>query len=257
MNGAFYIGATGLEAQQTALDVVANNIANINTVGFKRSTVHFAELVSPPRDTQDLPSTGSSANASLLGSVVSATPHVWTEGVLNQTGQPLDLAINGNGFIELLGPAGRSLLWRGGTLKVNDDGLLAASDGSVLRGQISIPQGASNLTIDTSGVVSATASGSTQSRQIGQIDLVSVKNLDSLTDDGKGMFEAADPSDVVSVAPGQDGAGTFVQGAIEGGNVQLTDEMVNLLLVQRAYAANSQVIQASDQLMAIANGLRR
>src|SRR5690348_5422163 len=102
MNGAFYIGAAGLEAQQKALDVVANNIANINTVGFKRSAVRFSELVGPSRDGQDLPVPPTAGMPSLSGAMVSATPRVWTEGALNATGRPLDLAINGNGFIELM-----------------------------------------------------------------------------------------------------------------------------------------------------------
>ncbi len=257
MNGAFYIGAAGLEAQQNALEVVANNIANINTVGFKRSAVRFSELVGPVRDADGLPVVQTPGNGSLSGAVLGATPRVWAEGPLNQTGRSLDLAINGNGFVEVLGPAGRLLLWRGGTLKVNDDGMLATADGTVLRSQISLPQGASNIRIDSNGVVSAVLGGDTQPREIGRIDLVTAKDLDSLTDVGDGKFEAADSSALTAAEPGQDGAGTFVQGSIEGGNVQFTDEMVTLLLLQRAFAANAQVVQAGDQLMSIANGLRR
>jgi len=256
MNGAFYIGALGLDAQQRALDVVANNIANINTTGFKRQAVRFSELVSPVRDGQDLPVAGSDQALGLSGVSIGATTHVWSQGEITQTGQPLDLAINGDGFLELIGSAGRTLLWRGGTLKVNADGYLAASDGTVLRAMISVPQGSSNLIIGADGAVSVTPDGSTQAKQIGQLDIVLAKDLDGLADDGSGYYEAQDPSTIYTVKPGEEGGGSLVQGGIETGNVQLTNEMVTLMLLQRAYGANAQVVQAADQLMSIANDLR-
>lgn len=255
MNGAFYIGAVGLDAQQRALEVVANNIANINTNGFKRSAVQFSELTAPAFAGSDQVMAGQTA--SLAGVALNAAPHVWTQGDLKQTGQQLDLAINGDGFFELLGPSGRSLLWRGGTLRVNPDGYLAASNGMMLRDMVSVPQGTSTLTIDSAGVVSALVSGDAKPQTIGQLSIAAVKETDSLTDLGGGLFEAGDASDISTVQPGQDGAGTVVQGSLEAANVQLSDEMVTLLLLQRAFAANAQVVQAGDQLMAIANGLRR
>jgi flagellar basal-body rod protein FlgG len=257
MNGAFYIGALGLDAQQRALDVVANNIANINTTGFKRQVVRFSELVAAVRDESDSAVALPDQTANLSGVTVSATPHVWTQGDLNVTGQPLDLAISGNGFLEMLGPSGRTLLWRGGALKVNEDGYLCAADGTLLKTMISVPQGATNLTISGNGAVSAQVDGSTQSRQLGQLDLVLAKDADGLADDGAGYYEASDPTDLSTVTPGEEGGGFLVQGAIEGGNVQLTNEMVTLMLLQRAYAADAQVVQAGDQMMTIANELRR
>jgi flagellar basal-body rod protein FlgG len=255
MNGAFYIGAVGLDAQQRALDVVANNIANINTTAFKRSTVRFTELLAPARDSEDAPLLVKSAAQALSGVALAAIPHVWAEGPLQATGSPLDLAVNGDGFLELLGPAGHTLLWRGGTLSVNNDGELATSDGTALAAAISVPQGASALTIAADGSVTAQVNGSTQ--QLGQIDLVMAKSPDDLVDDGNGTFEAIDPSDVVTVKPGEEGSGMLVQGSLEGSNTQLADEMTNLLLMQRAFAANAQVVQAGDQMMSIVNGLRR
>jgi flagellar basal-body rod protein FlgG len=248
MNGAFYVGAIGLGTQQRALEVVANNIANINTVGFKRSAVRFSELVgaSAP-DTQKL--------ENLAGVTAGAPQRIWTEGTLRQTGQPLDLAIDGPGFIELMGSSGRSLLWRGGSLEVNADGYLAAADGTPLRAMISVPQGATALAIATDGAVTAQVGGQTE--QVGQIDVVLAKDPGALVDRGNGYFEAADAGDVQSVQPGDEGGGTLVQGALEGSNVELSDEMVSLLLMQRAFAADAQVVQASDQMMSIVNGLRR
>src|ERR1700749_199064 len=257
MNGAFYIGALGLDGQQRALDVVANNIANINTTGFKRQTIRFSELVAPVRGDAGSPVAPGDQASNVSGVTIDGTPHVWSQGDLNVTGQPYDLAISGNGFLELMGSSGHPILWRGGTLKVNEDGYLAAADGTVLRAMISVPQSATNLTISGSGAVYAQVDGATQPRQLGQIELARVKDPDTLVDDGAGHYEASDPSSISNVRGGEDGGGTFVQGALESGNVQLTTEMVTLMLLQRAYAADAQVVQAGDQLMSIANDLRR
>ena len=157
----------------------------------------------------------------------------------------------------MMGASGHTLLWRGGTLKVDEDGYLAAADGTVLRANISVPQSTTALAISPNGVVTAQINGTSQTRQIGQIELAMVKDPDSLIDDGSGYFEASDPSQVSAMRPGDEGSGTLVQGALEAGNVQLTNEMVTLMMLQRAYAADAQVVQAGDQLMSIANDLRR
>jgi flagellar basal-body rod protein FlgG len=256
MNGAFYIGATGLDAQQRALDVIANNIANINTPAFHRSTVRFSELMAVPRDGSDLPLAAADGSEGMSGVALTGTSHIWTGGDLRQTGAEMDVAIDGAGFLELIGPAGQILLSRGGTLKVNDDGYLAAADGSALKAQISVPREASQLAIHTDGSVWAAATdGSVQ--QIGQIELALPANPDALIDRGGGLYEISDDADIVAAKPGLDGAGTLAQGKIEQANVNLSDEMVTLMLVQRAYAANAQVVQAGDQIMSIVNGLRR
>jgi len=257
MNGAFYIGAIGLDAQQRALEVVANNIANINTTGFKRSGVSFSELIAPTQNDADLPVALANRASMMSGVAITSTPHVWTQGDLKQTGRQLDLAIDGQGFIELLGSTGQPLLWRGGSLKVNEDGYLSAADGTAMRAMISVPQGVTALAISRDGTVSAQISGASESQKLGQLDLVMVKDPDSLVDAGSGYYEPSDPAGVYTVQPGEDGGGTFAQGALESANVQLTDEMTTLLLTQRAFAANAQVVQAGDQLMSIVNSLRR
>ncbi|MEJ0027197.1 MAG: flagellar hook-basal body protein [Rhizomicrobium sp.] len=254
MNGAFYIGAVGLDAQQRALDVVANNIANMNTTAFKRSAVQFSELVAPMRDGADMPVLPRDSIAALGGAVADTTGHVWTIGALRQTGQSLDVAIDGDGFIEVLGPTGHSLLWRGGTLAVGADGTLTTAEGVPLRAMISVPQAATGLTIAKDGTVTATVDGASQ--KLGQIDLAMAKSPNDLVDDGSGYYEATDSSNVTSVRPGEEGSGMLIQGSLEASNVQLSDEMTSLLLVQRAYAANAEVVQAGDQLMSIVNGLR-
>ncbi|HEY5723971.1 MAG TPA: flagellar hook-basal body complex protein [Allosphingosinicella sp.] len=255
MNGAFYIGATGLDSQQRALDVIANNIANMNTPAFKKSEVRFSELVGAS------PEAGQPIRPGIEGSsggvAIETSSRSLGQGELRETGNPLDVAIGGEGFIELLGSSGEMMLWRGGTLTVNRDGLLAAANGLPLKAMITVPEGASALTIGRDGIVSALVDGEASATEIGKIDIVKVRNLGGLSAVDGGMFRPASEEDVASFEPGEAGAGALVQGSIEASNVELTQEMVALMLTQRAYAANAQVLQAGDQLMAIANGLKR
>lgn len=257
MNGAFYIGAVGLNAQQRALDVVAQNITNMNTAGYKRSAVRFSELAMPTRDGGELPLRPAQRSDGLAGVSIHAVKRIWTPGDVRQTDNVMDLALDGDGFIELLGPAGRSLLWRGGTMKVSADGFLASADGMPLKAMISVPPGATDLKIGSDGIVSAQLSAGEGVKEIGRLDLVMVKNPDDLDEVGSGYFETTDAANIVNVDAGEDGAGLFVQGAIEQANVQLSDEMVTLLLLQRSYAADAQLVQVGDQLMSIVNSLRR
>ena len=152
--------------------------------------------------------------------------------------------------------AGQVQLWRGGTLQVNPDGYLAAADGTPLKAMISVPEGATNLTISGSGAVSATVDGSA-SKTIGQIDVVQDKNPAGMSLSAPGRYEPENLNDVTSSAAGDAGAGVLVQGSVETSNVDLSTEMITMLLMQRAYASNAQIVQAGDQLMSIANELRR
>ncbi len=255
MNGAFYIAATGLHAQERALQAIANNITNLNTPAFKRSDVRFSELMSPATVSGDF--AGGEANVMLSGVRADMSARDFSPGEVRQTGRPLDIAIGGDGFIELLGPSGTARLWRGGTLRVNDDGFLSAANGLQLKAAISVPVGATNIVIARDGVVSATLAGDSQATELGRIDLVTVKNASALTSVGDGLFTAANDADLSTMTPGEGASGEITQGALEASNVQLSDEMVTLLLMQRAFAASAQVVQAGDQLMAISNGLRR
>ena len=258
MNGVFYIGATGLDTQQRALDVVANNIANLNTRAFKQSHAQFSQMVAPvalPADGQQAQSTD--AQAALLGVKFDGAPVDFTQGQLTETGSALDLAINGAGFIELMGPGGQTMLWRGGSLMVNPDGYLAASNGMPLQAMISVPHDASGLSISADGKVTATVAGSAEPVSLGQIELAQDNDPSSLTAIGGGLYVAQSESDLVRAAPGTEGAGALAQGFAEASNVDLSREMVTLLLMQRTYSANAQVVQAGDQLMAIDNELKR
>ena len=255
MNNAFYIAATGLRSEQQALDVIAHNIANVNTTGFKRSQVQFSQMMGVP----EADASGGAAVTPSVGAGVrvDGSSPTFTQGDLHPTGQALDLAIDGDGFIELMGPGGQTMLWRGGSLKVNADGYLASANDMPLKAMISVPAGTTQLTIDAGGQVRAQSAAGGSGSVIGQIDLVVPKDLTDLRAVSGGLFRTSTEARLTSAQPGQEGAGSLVQGSLESSNVQLSDEMVTLLLVQRAYAANAQVVQAGDQLMSIANGLRR
>ena len=256
MNGAFDVAAVGLRAQQDALDILANNIANINTPSFKRSQVRFAEVLARTNDAN-----AAAANLTpptpLSSAAADAAIALNQQGEIVRTGAPLDLAINGDGFIELLGPRGQTYLWRGGALSIMSDGMLAGPDGLPLRAQITIPEEASNFTIAANGVISAQTPGQDQPHELGQITLVSVTGADALERLDGGLYRVIDVAAMREGAPDQGGLGALVQGGLERSNVELSDEMIQLMLVQRAFAANAQVVQAADQLMAISNTLRK
>ncbi len=254
MNGAFEIAAIGLGSQQQALDVIANNITNVNTPGFKRSDVRFSEIIAERNDPAN-PAANLTSGPSLAGVTAEAVLALSEQGDLERTGQALDLAIEGAGFIELMGPAGQTLLWRGGRLVVGEDGLLAAADGFPLRAAITVPADATDLQNDPNGLVKAQIAGSEE--ELGQIMLVRLDDAAAVERLDGGYYALLESRALQEQTPGQDGAGEFVQGAIEHSNVELNNEMVRLMLVQRSYAADAQVLQAADQMMAIANNLRK
>lgn len=254
MNGAFEVSGAGLVSQQQALDAIASNIANINTPGFKRAEVTFSDILARQADPDnvraDLLAPAQAASVSARISIA-----LDEQGLIEPTGHALDLAINGRGFIELLGSRGETLLWRGGRLSVQPDGALATSDGVPLRAMISVPEGVTALTIGADGVVRATAEDAEAPLELGRIDLVDVADAADIERLDGGLYRLRDDARAEPLLANE--AGAFVQGAIERSNVDLNAEMVRLMIVQRAYAANAQIVQAADQLMAIANGLRK
>ncbi|KQN21432.1 hypothetical protein ASE86_14500 [Sphingomonas sp. Leaf33] len=257
MSGAYYVGAVGLNTQQRALDAIANNIANINTSGFKRSEVRFADVVASGPDVTLLPADLQSAAPTLAGVALDVQFMLNDQGDLQKTGASMDIAIEGTGFIELMGADGRTLLWRGGRLKVGEDGQLAGAGGFALKAGITVPDDATTLTIAGDGTVRVQGADGTDPVEIGQIRLVRVADLTGVERLDGGLYRLAEDARLDEAQPGEDGAGQLVQGSVERSNVQLTDEMVKMMLVQRAYAANAQVVQAADQMMGIANTLRR
>lgn len=255
MNGAFYVGAVGLRSQQRALDVTAGNIANASTPGFKRSQLRFSDVLATRSDPDVASASLAERTVAESGVAVEASPSVLVAGAIRTTGGGMDVAIDGQGFIELMGAGGQTLLWRGGTLKVGDDGLLAAANGLALKAAITVPDDADKLEIGRDGIVRA-ITGAT-STEIGKIDLVRVGDAGSLEAVDGGLYRVVRGARVVDAQAGEDGAGMLVQGALEESNVEMSAEMVDMMMIQRAYAANAQIVQAADQLMAIANGLRK
>jgi flagellar basal-body rod protein FlgG len=256
MSSAFEIAGIGLSTQQKALETVASNIANVNTPGFKRSDVAFAELISQSH-LSGTPSARLDGVSPVAGLSATLVPRIDLQGSLDTTGAMLDLAVDGRGFVELMGPSGKSVLWRGGSLMVNDDGLLSADNGMPLRALISVPREASQITIDAGGRVSASAGTGGEVWELGQIMVVQPSASEDLTRRDGGLYEAGVFSQLTEMQPGEDGAGVLVQGAIERSNVDLNEEMVRMMIVQRAYSANAKVIQAADELTTIVNSLRR
>jgi flagellar basal-body rod protein FlgG len=247
MTTVFDVASTGLGAQQRAMEVIAHNVSNINTPGFKRSSVSYADVVA------SMAGQGGSAGG------VSASPSLVlnSQGELQQTGNRLDMAIDGPGFVELLGRDGQMIYWRGGTLEINRDGYLAGPDGMALRALIQIPSDARDLVIDSDGAVTALLGGGQERTELGRIGLVAIDTSDQVERMDGGLYKFTGVMLPEGRTPGEDGAGRLVQGAVELSTVDLNEEMVRMLIVQRAYAANAQVIQAADQFMSISNNLRR
>lgn len=257
MNGAMDIGAVALRAQQRALDTIANNVANVNTPTYKRVDTTFSEVMG--RQIQPASQTALLAAQDMLpagGVRFSPQEMLFQQGEIRATGNRLDLAIDGAGFIELLGPDGQLLLWRGGRLKLLDDGMLASDSGHALRANILIPDDATNLTITAEGGVKADLP-ETKGVELGQIALVRVATESDVERLDRSLYRPAEDARLIDARPGEDGAGLFAQERVENSNVQLTEEMVDLLTVQRAFAASAQIIQAADQLAGITNSLKR
>jgi flagellar basal-body rod protein FlgG len=247
-----------MAAQQTGLETVANNLANMNTPGYKRSQVVFEDLMYREAALQHAAPGEAAAPLRLgTGTRISGVDKLFVQGTLQASSSAFDLAINGDGLIGVQRTDGGIAYSRGGHLRINDDGLLALGDGTPLNPPITIPPGAQNLSIDGSGKVSVTASDG-QPLEVGRIDLVLFNNPSGLKPLGANLFQASDQSGEALIGhAGEDGRGVLAQKFLEGSNVQMADELVNMMLAQRAFEANSKVLQAADEMLAISNNLRR
>lgn len=259
MIDSLYIGATGMHAQQTSMDVISNNLANVNTTGFKRSRVNFEDLlyrnVSPTNGV-----IGSLDNAQRMGTgaAVAGTGKVFTMGDIKKTDGPLDLAIRGQGFFEVVLPTGDFGYTRSGAFEVNRDGMLSTSDGYRLSASIQVPVDATSIAVDANGRVSANVAGESRPIEIGNLEIASFTNPEGLNPLGDNLYVATQKSgDAIRGTPGENGLGTLAQGFLETSNVKLVEEMISLILAQRAYEINSKVVQASDEMMSITNNLYR
>jgi flagellar basal-body rod protein FlgG len=253
---SLYIGATGLHAQQVNVDTVANNLANVNTSGFKRARVAFEDVMY--REVQR--AQGAEGGAQLGGSGVGvASVHkLFAPGDLKKTDNAFDIAIRGDGFLEATTAEGQQVYTRTGRLTVNKDGYLATAEGHTLKPFINVPADAKSIEISSTGIVSATFGGNRANEELGQLELALFTNPAGLQPLGENAYRATEAAGAPSFGnPGSEGRGATVQGYLEASNVKLVDEMVNLMTAQRAYEVNAKVIQASDELMSLSNNLRR
>jgi flagellar basal-body rod protein FlgG len=259
MFDALAIGATGMHAQQMNVEVIANNLANVQTAGYKKSRVVFADLVAPAnlRDVRDGGPLAALRSAG-AGVALPAVSRLFDLGDLKKTDSAWDVAIQGDGFLELALPDGTRAYTRGGTLKVNADGQLATQAGIPLKPGVLIPENAEAVTVSATGRVQVRVSGQSTPVEAGQLELVRFANPTGLLAQGSGLYRQTDASgEPIAGKAGEDGVGTLAQGYLEGSNVKLVEEMVNLMVAQRAYEASAKVVQASDEMLGIVNGLRR
>jgi flagellar basal-body rod protein FlgG len=255
MLDALYISAVGLEAQKEQLDATANNLANLSTTAFKRQSVDFAAILDrPPAGAATSRDPVSAPDAASLRRLRADM----AEGAVHATGRLLDVAIDGPGFLEVELPDGRSGYSRAGSLQVNVDGVLSLAGGQPLKADIRIPTGATGVEVLADGSVVATVPGDSGATVLGQIELATFANTESLEYRGDAIFTAAEnvPEPTRS-RPGEEGTRPLAVRSLEGSNVNMTEEVVSLTLVQRIYELNSRVAQTADELMGMANNLRR
>lgn len=252
---ALYTSATGMNAQSTMIDNTANNLANVNTNGFKRGQADFQDLIYINERTP-----GAEAAQGLQvptglqigsGVRVSGITKVFTPGTMQNTANPLDVAIEGEGFFQIVLPSGETRYTRDGSFGRNAVGNLVTSDGFLINPQVTIPQEAVSIQIASDGTVSVTNAGATNTTTpVGQLTLVRFANPAGLSAEGRNLFsESASSGQPLIATPGLNGAGLLRQGFKEGSNVQAVNELINLILAQRAYEFNTRSVRTSDNML--------
>lgn len=255
---ALWIAKTGLDAQQTRMSVISNNLANVGTTGFKRDRASFEDLIyqnirqvgaQSSQDTQ-LPS------GLVLGTGVQtvATQKLHTQGNIQKTDNAFDLAIEGRGFFQILHPDGSITYTRDGTFSLSADGQVVNNNGYALEPAITVPANTLSVTVGSDGVVSALVSGNSTPTQIGTIELADFVNPTGLSAIGQNLFrETAASGAPTTATPGSDGLGTLIQGSLESSNVNVVEELVNMIETQRAYEMNSKAISTTDDMLSYVN----
>ena len=258
MNPALWIAKTGLDAQQTRMSVISNNLANVNTAGFKRDRAAFEDLL---YQTVRQPGGATSEQTQLptglqlgTGVRVAATAKNFSQGNLNQTGNALDVAINGRGFFEVLMPDGSTAYTRDGSFQINAQGELVTNEGYAVQPGLQLPEGAQSVTVGADGTVSVQVAGQAAPVQVGQLTLSDFVNPAGLEAKGENLYvETAASGPAQSGAPGQGGVGTLVQGALESSNVNVVEELVSMIETQRAYETNAKAISTTDSMLGFLN----
>jgi flagellar basal-body rod protein FlgG len=246
--------ASGMEAQQTKLDVTANNIANVSTNGFKKSRAEFADLMYQNLRPAGAPTangaTAPSGTEIGLGTRLVTTARELGQGELHQTGRPLDIAIEGHGYLGITMPDGETAYTRNGALQINAEGRLVTSEGYSVLGDITIPPEAQTISIASNGTISASVPGETQPVELGRLQVAMFANPAGLEAKGGTLFRETSASGAAVLgAPGEGGAGALRQGMLEVSNVNVVEEMIDLISGQRAYEINSRVIKAADDML--------
>lgn len=258
MIDALYIAGSGIQVQQTYVDVISNNIANVNTVGYKRESVSFTDLVSNVSSSKDPAESADNYSYSGSGAAINEIRPVFDTGDLRATGGELDLAIAGRGFLEVELDSGQQAYTRVGKMTVNSEGQLATESGHVLSANITVPMDAKKILISSTGEVHVTLPNESNSVFIGELELAKFNGPSKLEPLGNGLYATTESSGLAYYGkPGEAGFGEVKQGFVEVSNVSMVAEMVNLMLAQRAYQLNARVVQTADQLMETANNLTR
>jgi flagellar basal-body rod protein FlgG len=257
-NAALHVARTGLDAQQTRMRVIANNLANVNTTGFKRDRAEFETLAYQMMTAAGATSSGDNQYAVGLnlgtGVQLVGTARVTTQGALATTDNPLDLAIEGEGYFQVARPDGTTAYTRAGNFHLSSEGKIVTSDGLPLQPEIQIPEGAQSITIGADGTVSVTVAGQAEATEAGKIEIARFVNPAGLTALGGNLYAESAASGTAQVGPaGIEGRGSLRQGALEGSNVNVVQELVDMIETQRAYEVNSKMISATDEMLRNAN----
>ncbi|MCD6318402.1 flagellar basal-body rod protein FlgG [Candidatus Aerophobetes bacterium] len=259
---ALWVSAAGMKAQQLFIDTIANNLANVNTTGFKKSRVNFQDLLYQIIAIAGgkAPGGGQLPVGMEIGHGVQpvAIEKIFSQGEITETKNPLDMVIEGRGFFQILQPDGNIAYTRDGSFKLDKDGRLVTANGLAMEPEIVIPPGATNISISQDGSVTVLTPGTTTPTEVGKVTLAKFINPGGLESIGYNLYKATDASgEAITGTPGLEGFGNLAQGFLEMSNVQVVEEMANMIIAQRAYEVNSKAIQTTDEMLRIANNLRR
>jgi len=258
---ALWTASTGMQSQQVNMDVIANNLANVNSSGFKKSRADFQDILYQTSRAAGTGVDGGEVPTGVqigLGSRVAAVQKVFTSGDFQQTENELDLAIEGSGFFRVTLPDGAEAYTRSGAMKKDSTGRLVTSDGYPLVPEIVIPEGATKISIGSGGTVDVVLDGETDSTQVGTIELVRFGNPSGLSSLGRNLYAETPTTGAPQTGtPGENGFGTLSQGFLEGSNVNIMEEMVNMIAGQRAYEVNSKAIKTADEMLSMTSQLIR
>lgn len=262
MMRALWTAASGMNTQTSNINVIANNLANVNTTGFKKSRPDFQDLMYQTYQNPGSPSTNS-AQIPVgiqfgMGAKLAAVSKQFSQGDFSHTSGPLDVAIEGDGFFQIQLPDGTTGYTRAGAFKMDSNGRIVTAEGYPMMPEITVPNNSSRITIGTDGTISAVQAGQTAPSTIGNIELANFTNPAGLASMGRNLYQQTEASgNATTGTPGQTGLGTVVQGFLEMSNVDVATEMVNMIVGQRAYEANSKAITTSDEMLQLANNLKR